>query len=268
VGLMTGKRGIIMGVANEHSLAWGIAKSLNSHGAELAFSYQGNIFEKRVKPLAESIGSKHIYHCDVSEEGSVEEFFDKIDWDGYDFIVHSMAYSDKNELRGMYMDTSKSNFTTAMAISCYSFTHICRVGAPRMRDGGGMITLTYYGSEKVLPHYNVMGVAKAALEASVRYLAVDLGPRNIRVNAICSGPVKTLASSGIKDMRLMLKWNKYNSPLKRNTTLEDIGGTAVFLLSDLSSGVTGEVIHTDSGYHVMGMKSIDAPDITLEDTVG
>jgi enoyl-[acyl-carrier protein] reductase I len=263
--LMAGKRGLIMGVANNHSLAWGIAQSLAAHGAELAFTFQGDALKKRVEPLAASLGSSLIIPCDVSAETGVEEAFDRLKkhWDSLDFVVHAIGFSDKEELKGKYVNTSRKNFLNSMDISCYSFTEVARHAAPLMIKGGSLLTLTYYGAEKVMPHYNVMGLVKAALEASVRYLAVDLGGQNIRVNAISAGAIKTLAASGIGDFRYILKWNEYNSPLKRNTSREDVGGAALYLLSDLSSGVTGEVHHVDSGYHVVGMKSVDAPDIAL-----
>ncbi len=264
--LLEGKKGLVMGVANDKSLAWGISKASHAQGAQLAFSYQGDALLKRVTPLANSIGSDLILPCDVSDEASIDELFSNIasKWGKLDFLIHAIGFSDKNELKGKYLNTSLSNFTMTMNISCYSFTAVTRRASEIMNDGGSIITLTYLGSEKVMPHYNVMGVAKAALEASVRYLAVDLGDRNIRVNAISAGPVKTLAASGIGDFRYILKWNEYNAPLKRNTTIEDVGGAAVYLLSDLSSGTTGEILHVDSGYHVVGMKSMTAPDITKE----
>lgn len=264
--LMAGKRGLIMGVANERSIAWGITQKLAEQGAELAFSYQGEALAKRVKPLAESVGSDYLLECDVTNAGSVEATFKDIEkkWGKLDFVVHAIAFSDKEELKGKYADTSRDNFLRTMDISVYSFTAVAREAAKLMKDGGSMITLSYYGAEKVLPHYNVMGVAKAALEASVRYLAADFGKENIRVNAISAGPLKTLAASGIGDFRYIFKWNEHNAPLKRNTTLEDVGGAAAYLLSDLSSGVTGEVHHVDSGYHVVGMKAIDAPDLTIQ----
>jgi enoyl-[acyl-carrier protein] reductase I len=263
--LMKGKRGLIMGVANDRSIAWGIAKSLSEHGAELAFTFQGDALKKRVEPLAASVGSSLVIPCDVSAENGVEEAFSilKKKWDTLDFVVHAIGFSDKDELKGKYINTSRKNFLNSMDISCYSFTEVARCAAPMMSNGGSLLTLSYYGAEKVMPHYNVMGLAKAALEASVRYLAVDLGGDGIRVNAISAGPIKTLAASGIGDFRYILKWNQYNAPLKRNTTLEDVGGSALYLLSDLSSGVTGEVLHVDSGYHVVGMKAVDAPDITV-----
>lgn len=261
--LMKGKRGLIMGVANDRSLAWGIAKHLHAQGAELAFSYAIDPVKKRVEPLAAELGSKLILPCNVSEEFAVAKMFAELKhtWDSIDFVVHAIGFSDKNELTGKYVDTSLENFLTTMHVSVYSFTEVAKYAHPMMNNGGSMLTLTYYGAEKVMPHYNVMGVAKAGLEASVKYLAMDLGEKNIRVNAISAGPVRTLAASGIGDFRYILKWNEYNSPLKRNTTLEDVGGAALFLLSDLGSGTTGENLHVDSGYHVVGMKRTDAPDI-------
>lgn len=263
--LMKGKRGLIMGVANDRSIAWGIAKTLAEHGAELAFTFQGEALKKRVEPLSASLGSSIVIPCDVSAENGIEEaFLDlKKHWDSIDFVVHAIGFSDKEELKGKYINTSRKNFLNSMDISCYSFTEVARHAASMMTTGGSLLTLSYYGAEKVMPHYNVMGLAKAALEASVRYLAVDLGGDNIRVNAISAGPIKTLAASGIGDFRYILKWNQYNAPLKRNTSLEDVGGSALYLLSDLSSGVTGEVLHVDSGYHIVGMKAVDAPDITV-----
>ncbi len=263
--LMAGKRGLIMGVANDRSIAWGIAKAAQSHGAELAFTYQGEALEKRVRPLAESIGCDLLLPCDVTDEASLDAAFATLSekWGRLDFIVHAIAYSDKDELKGRYLDTSADNFNRTMFVSCYSFTAVARRAAPLMTEGGSMLTLTYFGAERVMPHYNVMGVAKAALEASVRYLAVDLGAQNVRVNAMSAGPIKTLAASGIGDFRYILKWNQYNAPLKRNVTLEDIGGAGVYLLSDLSTGVSGEVHHVDCGYHVVGMKAVDAPDISV-----
>ena len=262
--LMAGKRGLIMGVANDKSLAWGIAQYLSAQGAEIGFTYQGEALEKRVRPLAESVGSKLILPCDVTDMESIDSLFDGVEkeWGGIDFLVHAIAFSDKNELKGKYVDTSLENFQMTMNISCYSFTALARRASALMKSGGSMVTLTYYGAERVVPHYNVMGVAKAALEASVRYLAMDLGRDNIRVNAISAGPVKTLAASGIGDFRYILKWNEYNSPLGRNTTIEDVGGAALYLLSPLGQGTTGEVLHVDSGYHVVGMKRVDAPDIS------
>lgn len=263
--LMAGKKGLIMGVANDKSLAWGIAQSLSAQGAELAFTYQGDIFEKRVRPLAESLGSSFLMPCDATQDESLDRVFDQVKekWGTLDFVVHAIAFSDKEELKGEYLDTSRRNFLSTMDISCYSFTAVSKRAAPLMSPGASLLTLTYYGAERVMPHYNVMGVAKAALEASVRYLAVDLGRQGIRVNGLSAGPVKTLAASGIGDFRYILKWNQYNSPLKRNVTLEDIGGAGLYLLSNLASGVTGETHHVDCGYHVVGMKAIDAPDISL-----
>ena len=263
-GIMAGKRGLVMGVANERSIAWGISAAAAAQGAELAFTYQGDALKKRVEPLAASIGSSLVMPCDVTDEASMDATFDELKktWGSIDFIVHAIAYSDKEELKGEYVDTTRDNFQRTMDISVYSFTALARRAAELMTDGGSMITLTYYGAERVMPHYNVMGVAKAALEASVRYLAVDLGGKNIRVNGLSAGPMKTLAASGIGDFRYILKWNEYNSPLKRNVTLDDVGGAGVYLLSDLSSGVSGETHHVDCGYHVVGMKAVDAPDIT------
>ncbi len=262
-GFMAGKKGLIMGVANDRSIAWGIAKTVADHGAELAFTYQGEALQKRVAPLAQSIGSDILLPCDVTDAASIDAVFAELGkrWGHLDFLVHAIAYSDKEELKGGYIDTSAANFTNSLNISCFSFTAIAQKAAPLMSSGGSLVTLSYYGAEKVTPHYNVMGVAKAALEASVRYLAVDLGGRNIRVNAISAGPIKTLAASGIGDFRYILKWNEYNAPLKRNVTIEDVGKSGLFLLSDLGSGVTGEVLHVDCGYHVVGMKAVDAPDI-------
>ncbi|MBE6447066.1 MAG: enoyl-ACP reductase FabI [Alphaproteobacteria bacterium] len=262
--LMDGKTGIVMGVANERSLAWGIAKELAAQGAKMVFSYQSEALYKRVKPLADSLGNVDLMECDVTNDESLDLLFEKTNekLGKIDFIVHAIAFSDKNELMGKYVNTSRENFLKTMDISCYSLTAVCQRANRYLTDGASILTLTYLGAEKVMPNYNVMGVAKAALEASIRYLAVDFGDRGIRVNALSAGPVKTLAASGIDDFRYILKWNQYNSPLKRNTTLEDVGGTGVFLLSHLSSGVTGEIIHTDSGYHVVGMKAVDAPDIT------
>ena len=263
-GIMAGKRGLVMGVANERSIAWGISAAAAAQGAELAFTYQGDALKKRVEPLAASIGSSLVMPCDVTDEASMDAIFDELKktWGSIDFIVHAIAYSDKEELKGEYVDTTRDNFQRTMDISVYSFTALARRAAELMTDGGSMITLTYYGAERVMPHYNVMGVAKAALEASVRYLAVDLGGKNIRVNGLSAGPMKTLAASGIGDFRYILKWNEYNSPLKRNVTLDDVGGAGMYLLSDLSSGVSGETHHVDCGYHVVGMKAVDAPDIT------
>ena len=265
MGLMAGKQGLIMGVANDRSLAWGIAKALHSQGARLGFTYQGEALGKRVRPLAESVDSDFICEADVMSEQSLDVLFDGVAerWGRLDFLVHAIAFSDKNELTGKYLDTTRANFLRTLDVSCFSFTDICRRAAPLMPEGGGLLTLTYAGAERVMPHYNVMGIAKAALEASVKYLAVDLGGDNIRVNAISAGPIKTLAASGIGDFRYILKWNQYNSPLKRNVTIEDVGGAGVYLLSDLSAGVTGEIHHVDCGYHVVGMKAVDAPDIAV-----
>jgi len=264
VPLLSGKRGLVMGVANERSLAWGIARAAAAHGGELAFTYQGEALAKRVGPLAESVGSALVLPCDVTDDDSMAAVFDTIGarWGGLDFLVHAIAFSDKDELKGRYVDTSAENFARTLQISCYSFTALCRRAVPLMGDGGSLLTLSYAGAERVVPHYNVMGVAKAALEASVRYLAADLGGQGIRVNAISAGPIKTLASSGIGDFRYILKWNQYNAPLKRNITIDDVGGAALYLLSDLSAGVTGEIHHVDAGYHVVGMKAVDAPDIS------
>ena len=253
--LMAGKRGLIMGVANDRSLAWGIAKTLAAHGAELAFTYQGDALEKRVRPLAESVGSKLMIPADVTDEASMDAAFSAIKdaWGSMDFVVHAIGFSDKNQLKGRYADTTRDNFLMSMDISCFSFTDVAKRASEMMPNGGSLITLTYYGAEQVMPHYNVMGVAKAALEASVRYLAVDLGKDGIRVNALSAGPARTLAASGISDFRFILKWNEFNAPLQRNVTLDDVGGSALYLLSDLSSAVTGETHHVDCGYHVVGM---------------
>ncbi|MGR3365664.1 MAG: enoyl-ACP reductase FabI [Maritimibacter harenae] len=262
-GLMEGKRGLIMGLANDKSIAWGIARACAEAGAELAFSYQGEQMKKRVLPLAEQLGSSFVVPCDVSEEESIDALFAKLEeeWGTIDFIVHAIGFSDKSQLRGRYADTTRDNFTMTMDISVYSFTAVARRAAALMPNGGSMVTLTYYGAEQVMPHYNVMGVAKAALEASVRYLAEDFGKDGIRVNAISAGPIRTLAASGIGDFRYILKWNELNSPLRRNVTTDDVGKSALYLLSDLGSGVTGETHHVDAGYHVVGMKAVDAPDI-------
>lgn len=262
-GLMKGRRGLIMGLANDKSIAWGIAKALADQGAELAFSYQGEALKRRVEPLAAQLGSDLIAECDVSNEASIDGLFDAIRqrWDSIDFIVHAIVFSDKDQLRGRYADTTRDNFMMTMDISVYSFTAVARRAAAMMNPGGSMLTLTYYGAERVMPHYNVMGVAKAALEASVRYLAEDLGKDGIRVNAISAGPIKTLAASGIGDFRYILKWNELNSPLRRNVSQDEVGKSALYLLSDLGSGVTGETHHVDSGYHIVGMKAVDAPDI-------
>ena len=263
--LMAGKRGLIMGLANDRSLAWGIAQQLAEHGAELAFSYQGEAIEKRVRPLAEQLGSNLLVDCDVSNMEALDRTFAELkkSWDRLDFVVHAIGFSDKNELRGGYVDTSLDNFLMTMNISVYSFVAVAQRAREMMTDGGSLLTLSYYGAEKVIPHYNVMGVAKSALETSVKYLAADLGPSNIRVNAISAGPIKTLAASGIGDYRYIMKWNEYNSPLRRNVTIEDVGGAGLYLLSNLASGVTGEIHHVDAGYNVVGMKAEDAPDISV-----
>ncbi|MFN3990217.1 MAG: enoyl-ACP reductase FabI [Erythrobacter sp.] len=264
-GLMAGKRGLIMGLANDKSLAWGIAKKLAEQGADLAFSYQGEALAKRVIPLAQQLGSDFTFACDVADMGSLDAAFAALQarWDSIDFLVHAIGFSDKNELRGRYVDTSLENFLLTMNVSAYSLVAVTKRAAAMMPSGGSILTLSYYGAEKVVPHYNVMGVAKAALETSVKYLANDLGPQNIRVNAISAGPIKTLAASGIGDFRYILKWNELNSPLRRNVTIEDVGGSALYFLSDLASGVTGETHHVDAGYHIIGMKQEDAPDIAL-----
>ncbi|SLN59755.1 enoyl-ACP reductase FabI [Roseisalinus antarcticus] len=263
--LMRGKRGLIMGLANDKSIAWGIAKACAGAGADLAFSYQGDALKKRVDPLAAQLGSDMVLPCDVGDESSIDALFDglKARWDRLDFVVHAIGFSDKSELRGRYVDTSRANFAMSMDISVYSFTAVMQRAEKMMTEGGAALTLTYYGAEQVMPHYNVMGVAKAALEASVRYMAEDLGKDGIRVNAISAGPIKTLAASGIGDFRYILKWNELNSPLRRNVTIDDVGGSALYLLSDLGSAVTGEVHHVDAGYHVVGMKAVDAPDIDV-----
>jgi enoyl-[acyl-carrier protein] reductase I len=263
--LMSGKRGLVMGVANNRSIAWGIAKNAAAHGASVAFTYQGEALKKRVEPLAAEVGSDIVLPCDVTDPDSIDAVFSTLQqrWGSLDFVVHAIAYSDKAELDGRYVETSQDNFSKTMLISCYSFTAIAQRAEKLMPDGGSLLTLTYYGAEKVMPHYNVMGVAKAALEASVRYLAADLGKTNIRVNAISAGPIKTLAASGISDFRYILKWNEYNAPLRRTVSIEDVGGAGLYLLSDLSRGVTGEVHHVDAGYHVIGMKAEDAPDISV-----
>ena len=261
--MMEGRRGLIMGVANDKSIAWGIAQACAEAGAELAFSYQGEALKKRVDPLAASVGSSMVMPCDVSDTGSLDALFAALEaaWGRLDFVVHAIGFSDKTELRGRYVDTSAENFRTTMDISVYSFTAVCQRAAAMMPDGGSLLTMTYYGAERVMPHYNVMGLAKAALEASVMYLAEDLGKDGIRVNAISAGPIKTLAASGIGDFRYIMKWNELNSPLRRNVTQEEVGKAALYLLSDLGSGTTGEVLHVDAGYHVVGMKAVDAPDI-------
>ena len=262
--LMAGKKGLIVGVANDRSIAWGIAKAAHAQGAELAFTYQGDALLKRVEPLAQSVGSEIVLPCDVTDVASMDQTFETIQdkWGSLDFMLHAVAYSDKEQLKGRYLDTTSENFAKTMMISCYSLTALCQRAAPLMNDGGSILTLTYLGGEKVVPHYNVMGVAKSALEASVRYLAEDLGPQQIRVNALSAGPMKTLASSGIGDFRYILKWNEFNSPLRRNVSLEDVGNSGFYLLSDLSAGVTGETHHVDCGYHIVGMKAVDAPDIS------
>jgi enoyl-[acyl-carrier protein] reductase I len=264
-GLMAGKRGLIMGVANNRSIAWGISKAARLAGAELAFTYQGDALRKRVEPLAEELGGIVVGHCDVTDPASLDAVFAEVEkrWGRLDFVVHAIAFSDKDELTGRYVETSADNFTKTMLISAYSFTAVAQRAERLMTEGGSLVTLTYYGAEKVMPHYNVMGVAKAALEASVKYLAVDLGPKNIRVNAISAGPIKTLAASGIGDFRYILKWNEYNAPLRRTVTIEEVGDSALYLLSDLGRAVTGEIHHVDSGYHVVGMKAVDAPDISV-----
>ncbi len=264
-GLMTGKRGLIMGVANNRSIAWGIAKALHAQGAELAFTYQGDALRKRVEPLAAELGAHIAGHCDVTDGASIDAVFAGLEqhWGKIDFLVHAIAFSDKDELDGRYVDTSPDNFARTMQISVYSLVAVVKRAESLFRDGGSVLTLTYYGAEKVMPHYNVMGVAKAALEASVRYLAADLGPQAIRVNALSAGPIKTLAASGIGDFRYILKWNEYNSPLRRTVSIDEVGDSALYLLSPLSRGVTGEVHHVDSGYHVVGMKAVDAPDISV-----
>ncbi|MGN6447046.1 MAG: enoyl-ACP reductase FabI [Brucella intermedia] len=264
-GLLQGKRGLILGVANNRSIAWGIAKAARDAGAELAFTYQGDALKKRVEPLAEELGAFVAGHCDVADAASIDAVFETLEkkWGKLDFVVHAIGFSDKDELTGRYVDTSEANFTNTMLISVYSLTAISRRAEKLMADGGSILTLTYYGAEKVMPNYNVMGVAKAALEASVKYLAVDLGPQNIRVNAISAGPIKTLAASGIGDFRYILKWNEYNAPLRRTVTIEAVGDVGLYFLSDLSRSVTGEVHHADSGYHVIGMKAVDAPDISV-----
>jgi enoyl-[acyl-carrier protein] reductase I len=263
--IMKGKRGLILGVANNRSIAWGIAKALKDHGAELALTYQGEALKKRVEPLAEELGAFVAGHCDVTDEASLDTVFDAVreKWGHLDFVVHAVAFSDKNELDGRYIDTTPDNFNRTLFISCYSFTSVAQRAEKLMTKGGSLLTLTYYGDEKWMPHYNVMGVAKAALEASVRYLAADLGPKNIRVNAISAGPIKTLAASGIGDFRYILKWNEYNAPLRRTVTIEEVGDSAVYLLSDMGRGVTGEIQHVDAGYHIVGMKNPDAPDISV-----
>ena len=264
--IMAGKRGLIMGVANDRSLAWGIARAAAEHGATLAFTYQGDALKKRVRPLAESVGSTLLMPCDVSDDASIDATFATLEesWGGLDFLVHAIAFSDKDELKGQYINTTRGNFTRTLDISCYSLTSIAQRAVPLMPNGGSILTLTYYGAERVMPHYNVMGVAKAALEASVRYLAVDLGGAGIRVNAISAGPIKTLAASGIGDFRYILKWNELNSPLRRNVGIDEVGGAGVYLLSDLSTGVTGEIHHVDCGYNTIGMVAVDAAQAVSE----
>ena len=264
-GIMAGKRGLIMGVANDRSIAWGIAQSLAGQGAELAFTYQGDTFKKRVVPLVEQLNPTAMIDCDVAVPASIDTAFAELarKWDRLDFLVHAVAFSDKEQLKGRYVDTTAENFAMTMNISCYSFTAVASRAEKMMPQGGSLLTLTYYGAEKVMPHYNVMGVAKAALEASVRYLAEDLGKKNIRVNALSAGPIRTLAASGIGDFRYILKWNELNSPLRRTVSTAEVGDSALFLLSDLSRGVTGEVMHVDAGYHIVGMKAEDAPDIAV-----
>ncbi len=264
-GLMSGKKGLIMGLANDKSIAWGIAQACHAQGAEMAFTYQGDALGKRVKPLAEQLGSKIVLPCDVQDAGSIDAVFEnlKAEWGKLDFLVHAIGFSDKNELRGRYVDTSAANFQLTMNVSVYSFTAVAQRAEKMMPDGGSMLTLTYFGAERVMPHYNVMGVAKAGLEASVKYMAMDLGPKNIRVNALSAGPIKTLAASGIGDFRYIMKWNELNAPLRRNVDQAEVGKSAMYLLSDLSSGVTGETHHVDSGYHIVGMKAEDAPDIDV-----
>ena len=266
--LLKGKKGLIMGVANNRSIAWGIAKACSNNGADIILTYQGEAIKKRVIPLAEELSSAKVLECDVTDEKTIDDMFENIknEWETIDFLVHAIAFSDKDELKGRYIETSKENFINTMNVSCYSLTSVAKKAEKLMSKGGSILTLTYYGSEKVMPHYNVMGVAKSALETSVKYLAKDLGKENIRVNAISAGPIKTLAASGIGDFRYILKWNEYNSPLKRTVSIEEVGNAAVYLVSDLSSGVTGEVHHVDSGYNIVGMKAEDAPDIsTVED---
>jgi enoyl-[acyl-carrier protein] reductase I len=265
-GLLEGKRGLVLGVANNRSIAYGIARSARSHGAELAFTYQGDALKKRVEPLAADLGGHVVGHCDVTDSSSIDAVFAEVGrlWGGLDFVVHAIAFADKDELTGRYVETSEANFTKSLLISCYSFTAIAQRAEKLMPGGGSLLTLTYYGAEKWMPHYNVMGVAKAALEASVRYLAADLGPNGIRVNAISAGPIKTLAASGIGDFRYILKWNEYNSPLRRTVTIDEVGETASYLASDMSRGMTGEILHVDAGYHVVGMKNPDAPDLSLD----
>ncbi len=266
IGLLNGKRGLVMGVANNRSIAWGIARACAQQGAALAFTYQGEALKKRVEPLAAELGATVVGHCDVTDEASIDAVFANVAalWDKLDFVIHCIAFADKNELTGRYVDTSAANFSQSLLISCYSFTAIAQRAEKLMSEGGSLVTLTYYGAEKWMPHYNVMGVAKAALEASVRYLAADLGPKNIRVNAISAGPIKTLAASGIGDFRYILRWNEYNAPLRRTVTIDEVGETAAYLVSDWSRGMTGEILHVDAGYHVVGMKNPEAPDMSLD----
>ena len=263
--ILAGKRGLVMGVANNRSIAWGIAKAARAAGAELAFTYQGDALEKRVRPLAAELDAAVVGHCDVTDPATIDAVFAEVErlWGKLDFVVHCIAFSDKDELTGRYVDTTEGNFSKSMLISCYSFTAVAQRAEKLMTEGGSLLTLSYYGAEKWMPHYNVMGVAKAALEASVRYLAADLGEKNIRVNAISAGPIKTLAASGIGDFRYILKWNEYNSPLRRTVTIEEVGETAAFLLSPMGRGITGEILHVDAGYHVVGMKNPSAPDISV-----
>ncbi len=264
-GILAGKRGLVMGVANNRSIAWGIAKASHDCGASLAFTYQGEALERRVRPLAGELGAAVVGHCDVTDAGSIDAVFAEVDrlWGGLDFLVHCIAFSDKDQLTGRYVETTEDNFTKSLLISCYSFTAVAQRAEKLMKGGGAMLTLTYYGAEKWMPHYNVMGVAKAALEASVRYLAADLGEKNIRVNAISAGPIKTLAASGIGDFRYILKWNEYNAPLRRSVTVDEVGETGAFLVSPMARGITGEILHVDAGYHVVGMKNPSAPDISV-----
>jgi len=269
-GLMKGKKGLIMGVANDRSIAWGVAKALHGAGAELAFTYQGDVFKKRVAPLVETVKPKALIDCDVSDQASIDSAFAELrrHWDNLDFLVHAIGFSDKEQLKGRYVDTTPQNFASTLNVSCYSFTAVAQRAEKMMPAGGSLLTLTYYGAEKVMPHYNVMGVAKAALEASVRYMAEDLGKRAIRVNAISAGPIKTLAASGIGDFRYILRWNELNAPLRRSVTTEEVGNTALFLLSDFGRAITGEVVHVDCGYHIVGMKAEDAPDIAVAARTG
>jgi enoyl-[acyl-carrier protein] reductase I len=265
-GILAGKRGLVLGVANNRSIAWGIAKAAHEAGAELAFTYQGESIEKRVRPLAKEVDAQVVGDCDVTDTVALNAVFKEIEriWENLDFVVHCVAFSDKDQLTGRYIDTTPENFLNTLLVSCYSFTAVAQRAEKLMRNGGAMLTLSYYGAEKWMPHYNVMGLAKAALESSVRYLAADLGVRNIRVNAISAGPIKTLASSGVGDFRYILRWNEYNSPLRRTVTIEEVGESAAFLLSPMARGITGEILHVDAGYHVVGMKNPAAPDITVQ----